>query len=75
MSEYKAGMRVGIDESLNGDDDYPYAGVGRLVSKAPNSNIWTVNLEWLIDRDGKKICGVGEEYTIFETEISGVLDD
>jgi hypothetical protein len=73
MSKYETGMRVRIDEGLTGEDDFPYTGVGRLVSKGYET--WKVSLEWLIDPTGQKIGGPGDTYTIYESEIAEVLND
>ncbi|QPI18146.1 hypothetical protein POP15_098 [Pectobacterium phage POP15] len=70
---YKVGDRVRIDEGLTGEDDYPYTGVGRLVSKG--NMTWKVDLEWLVCPAGEKIGGPGDTYTIYESEIAEVLND
>lgn len=73
MSEYQPGMRVRIDEELGGEVDFPYTGVGRLVKFTGTA--WDVEVEWLKGQDGDIVSEPGETYTIFESEIAGVLDD
>lgn len=77
-SSYKIGDRVRFDESLRAGENYPFTGIGRLLYVQPGritGALWKIELETLLGPEGESILGNDTTYSIYESEIAGVLND
>jgi len=74
---YKIGDRARFDESLRDGENYPFTGVGRLLYVQPGASgtLWKIELESLLGPEGESILGNDTSYSIYESEIAGVISE